>query len=225
MSSGVYCITNAVNGKVYVGSAVDLRRRWKDHRSKLISGSHRNRYLAASWQKYGADAFVFEVLEHVEPEALVVREQFWIDALHACRRGSGYNLSPTAGSVLGFRFTDEQRANVSAGLKGKRKSAEHRANLSTAHKRRVDDKFVALMAENGRKGRGRLKSPDHRRKIGESQQGSRNHYAKLNEAKAALIRERLKAGERGRALAAEFGISESIVSEIKHGRRWLPVPT
>lgn len=50
--------------------------------------------------------------------------------------------------------------------------------------------------------------------------GSKNAMAKLTEERAAEIRRRRAAGERGRALAAEFEISEQAVCNIHKGRGW-----
>lgn len=216
---GVYTITNEANGKVYVGSAVNVRRRWAAHRRELRRGVHPNRYLQASWRKHGEGAFSFAVVEFVgDPALLAEREQAWMDSLRSSERSRGFNLSPTAYSILGYRFNDDQRRNVSDAASGKPKTAEHRARLWA--NRCVTDEFRQAMAAAGRTGAGRPKSPKHRRAIGAAQQGSANHAAKLTEEAVRQIRARLSAGETGRSLAAEFGVHESIVSEIKSGRRW-----
>jgi hypothetical protein len=49
------------------------------------------------------------------------------------------------------------------------------------------------------------------------EQGERHHKAKLTNAQAAQIRERLRAGERCGPLAREFGLSHKTVWQIKHG--------
>lgn len=210
----MYVIRNTVNGKVYVGSTQrSLRRRLSHHRSALRRGSHRNGHLQAAWNRYGEAAFVAAVLELVQSADVVAREQFWIDSLQP-----QYNISPTAGSLTGYTFTDEQRARVSAALRGKPKSAEHRANIWA--NRKVTEELRAVLTVNGRKGRGRPKSADHRTKIGSAQRGSGNHMAKLTEDDVRQIRSRLANGERGRHLATEFGVAESVVSVIKHGKAW-----
>ena len=65
-ASGIYAIVNCVNGKRYVGSAVNFRRRLYGHRSHLRRGTHHNHHLQTAWVKYGHDAFVFFILEYVE---------------------------------------------------------------------------------------------------------------------------------------------------------------
>lgn len=60
-TSGVYQILCLPTGKVYVGSAVDLYGRWRDHRRYLRQGIHHNKYLQAAWDKYGEESFEFWV--------------------------------------------------------------------------------------------------------------------------------------------------------------------
>lgn len=55
---------------------------------------------------------------------------------------------------------------------------------------------------------------------GRSLTGERNPQAKLTGASVSEIRSRLKAGEKARALAAEYEIAESTISNIRHGRIW-----
>ena len=106
----IYQIRHIVSGKVYVGSAVSPRNRWRNHRIMLQNGNHPNRYLQNAWNKHGEAAFVFEILEPVLfIEDLITREQYWIDKLKASANGHGYNITPTAGSLLGARWTEEQR--------------------------------------------------------------------------------------------------------------------
>jgi len=103
MNSGIYTIVNEVNGKSYIGSACSFRKRWATHRSDLKKGTHHSTYLQRAWNKYGEENFYFGVLEPVEnKEDLVAREQFWLDTLKP-----EYNISPTAGSSLGARQSEE----------------------------------------------------------------------------------------------------------------------
>ncbi len=115
--SGVYSITNIKNKKRYIGSAVNIERRWMQHRSELRGGYHRSRHLQRAWKKYGEDAFRFEILATCDPDDLIAQEQFWIDAFQAADGVHGYNLSPTAKNPLGIKRTDETRKRMSDSLR------------------------------------------------------------------------------------------------------------
>lgn len=100
MASGIYTITNRVNGKRYVGQAGSFRDRWLHHKSTLRRGVHGNRHLQSAWIKHGEAAFSFEVLELVPAtdEAMCAREQHWIDTLQP-----EYNIAPVAGTTRGVK--------------------------------------------------------------------------------------------------------------------------
>jgi group I intron endonuclease len=145
--SGIYKITNTVNGKMYVGSAVKLKERWTLHRGMLRRKCHHSVTLQRAWDKYGPDMFVFEVLEVVaDIKRLIEREQVWIDKLDVVGK-SGYNICPRAGSSLGVKQSEATKAKLSASLRardpevharaaaariGLRHSAETRAKMSAS---------------------------------------------------------------------------------------------
>jgi group I intron endonuclease len=135
IKSGIYQIVNRVNGKVYVGSAVDTKNRWQKHRYELNRNNHGNIHLQRAWQEYGADAFDFLVVEQVaDPNDLIPREQFWLD--RQCSVHHGYNICRVAGSTLGHEHSDETKAKIGAKSKGKVVTAETRALIS-AHSRHL----------------------------------------------------------------------------------------
>lgn len=111
--SGIYCIRNIASHKCYVGSAVNIKRRWQEHRAYLKGGYHHSRHLQRAWDLHGAENFSFEVVEIVENNSdLVEREQHWIDLLQAFGK-QGYNVSPMARSSLGSKRSDATRRKIS----------------------------------------------------------------------------------------------------------------
>lgn len=126
----IYKITNAVNGKVYIGKTADLERRKAEHMKK------RRHFIGKAINKYGPGAFVFEVLEgEIEDEALLnAREMYWIEALRSHDERFGYNL--TLGGD-GTRFTEAMRAARSgpnSWMFGKKHAPEARAKMSASRK-------------------------------------------------------------------------------------------
>mgnify|MGYP001583255521 CR=1 FL=1 len=89
-AAGVFQVKNTVNGKVLLGSSLNLEGPLNSHRFMLEIGRHRNALLQKEWNEYGADTFVFEILETVtlkdDPhfdldEELTLLEQIWIEKL------------------------------------------------------------------------------------------------------------------------------------------------
>lgn len=107
MSCGVYKIENLVNGKIYVGSSCKISFRWKRHLYHLRHNIHNNKKLQRSYNKHGEDSFLFEILELCTPEELFIREQAWIDTLHPY-----YNISKVAGSILGYKHSEETKDRI-----------------------------------------------------------------------------------------------------------------
>lgn len=169
-SPGVYQIRCLVNGKVYIGSAVDINNRWCIHRRSLERNRHHSVTLQRAWIKHGADAFVFEMLEVVPDRSDLIRvEQEYLDRIRPFDKSIGYNISPTAGSSLGIKRTPEYRARMSAALKGHKPSAETRIKLKArAYTDERRAKISASLVGNLRC-KGRKQSPEIRAKISANQ--------------------------------------------------------
>jgi hypothetical protein len=103
MKTGIYSITNKRNGKRYIGSTLDLAKRWGCHRSTLRMGKHDNRYLQEAWCADGADAFEFEVITYCDPDELAQLEQFYTDAYESADARHGYNIVTKAFGARGAK--------------------------------------------------------------------------------------------------------------------------
>lgn len=130
VKSGIYKITSP-SGKVYIGSASNFAKRKERHLYLLRSGRHHNAGLQAAFAKYGEARLVFELIETCSTDALIEREQAYIDA-HP--REKIYNACLTAGNRTGVRHSSEARAKMSAFHTGRAKTAEHKAKIGAAHK-------------------------------------------------------------------------------------------
>lgn len=76
---GIYVIRCIFEDKVYIGSSVDINRRWTEHRSKLNTQKHANKQLQEDWDCYGDESFIFEVIE--ETTELIKAEQRYLNSL------------------------------------------------------------------------------------------------------------------------------------------------
>jgi group I intron endonuclease len=138
--TGVYTIVCRPTGKVYVGSsAVCLRGRLNGHKVDLRKGTHGNLYLQRAWNKYGAGAFEFSVVRKCGMKVCLKWEQFFIDSLKAADPKFGFNLSPTAGSLKGLRWSEESKVRGSEAQTKVFADPEERKRRSEIAKRRFQD--------------------------------------------------------------------------------------
>lgn len=149
--SGIYQIRNLINGKIYVGSSINLRKRMKDHFRDLRNNRHANQHLQKAYNKYGLDKFVFEVLEYVEKDMLLEREQYYIDTLNVVNEG--YNICPVAIHTDNYVWTSAQKQNrcgANNPMFGKHLSEENKKRLSEIHKGRIPWNKRGKMTESER---------------------------------------------------------------------------
>ena len=111
--AGIYKITCLINGKVYVGSALNISSRFRRHETNLYKNIHANKHLQNTYNKYGPNQFLYEVIEKVSDEnVLIDMEQFWMDKLESTNPYKGFNLKPKASSMLGFRRINDSKNKV-----------------------------------------------------------------------------------------------------------------
>lgn len=133
--SGIYKILNKTNGKFYIGSAVNIKVRWYQHKWYLNNGNHHNLYLQRAWN-LNKDDFEFITLELCKN--IREREQHWIDLLKP-----DYNLAPTAGSLLNYKHSEETKRKMSEDRKGnqnnkgKKHSEETKKRISEGNKGKI----------------------------------------------------------------------------------------
>ncbi len=88
--AGVFQIKNTANGKVLLGSSLNLEGPLNSHKFMLTIGHHDNKELQKDWNEYGPDKFVFEILEVVQvtddpnfnlKDELTLLEEIWLEKL------------------------------------------------------------------------------------------------------------------------------------------------
>lgn len=100
--SGIYCIKNNINNKIYVGSAKNLYHRLKSHFSALTNNCHANKKLQHAVNKYKISNFSILILEYIlDKSTLLLREQHYIDSLNAVK--DGYNIKFLAACISPYK--------------------------------------------------------------------------------------------------------------------------
>lgn len=120
--SGIYYFKNILNGKYYIGQAINIRKRLIHH----ISNIDNNRYdnpLYRAIHKYGYESFEFGILQRIDNDELFLKDilDFWEKyyiVLYNSFAPNGYNqtLGGDTG-VLGLKMTIKQRKKVSENSK------------------------------------------------------------------------------------------------------------
>ena len=116
---GIYLIFNLVSGKRYVGSSINIYNRFHEHIHILKRNEAHNKHLQNSWNKYGEESFVFQVLEYCEPKVQFEREQYYIDLIKP-----EYNLTLNVVANTGHKVEEETKKKISNTLKAKYASGE-----------------------------------------------------------------------------------------------------
>lgn len=140
MKSCIYQILNLVNGKFYIGHSQDYDMRWFEHERRLRKNRHENQHLQSAYNKYGSENFEFIVIELVEIQEILIKEQYWITSLNACNKNVGYNINPDAikpPSQLGRKHSKEIRDRISNATTGISKSAHSRKPHSENTKQKI----------------------------------------------------------------------------------------
>lgn len=118
--SGIYCIENIINNKKYIGKSNNIYKRWYDERLGLDKQYFHNIHLQRAWNKYGAEAFKFYIIEICDESILPYREQFWIKEFDTYL--NGYNQTLGGEGSLGAICSDEKRQKLVETHLGERNS-------------------------------------------------------------------------------------------------------
>ena len=178
----VYLIGNMVNGKKYVGQTVQsLKKRFNNH------ANCKSMIIGKAIRKYGRKNFRYGVIKScASKEELDYWEKYFIVVLHS-KTPYGYNCTDGGEGAIGYSFTPEQRAKLSAMKKGKymgeenphygkHHSAETKAYLSAIRLGEKNPNYGKPMPNEQRakikaKLKGVPKSPETRAKLSALRKG------------------------------------------------------
>jgi len=203
----VYRLTNLVNGKVYIGSTSKGIERIYDHFNSLRNGNHSNEHLQNSWNFYGCENFVGEIIEECTQENLIEREQWWMDYYKSYFPEFGYNIKKAAIGGMSAPIhskimkdywstvSPEKKAIQTSGLQSpKWEDPEYRefmlpitlSNLEKNNaKRKIDPEFDELLKSGLRKHNSREDiseiNSEKKRKAWENPQYQEKHSSMMKE--------------------------------------------
>ena len=232
MQSGIYIILNTVNSTKYIGSAVNIKCRFRSHVRDLEKGLHQ-RYLQNAWNKHGQSSFQFLELEYCEKDKLIEREQYWINHFKSFDRKNGYNIAPIAGNCLGVKHSNETRDKFRQVKIGKTLSEEHKEKIRITMTGRKRPKEFCEKLSRATKGKRKKSlseetkqkmrlahlgipvSEETRQKISEAQKGSNNsmYGKKVSDETKEKISKALKGNNRSNETKGK-------ISKALKGNNW-----
>jgi group I intron endonuclease len=129
--SGIYQISNSINDKIYIGSAFNLYKRFKQHVWALKNNKHHNNQLSNFTKKYSLDVLKFEIIEFVEVTLLEEKEQYYIDKYKENLFNESYDVKSFNRNK---KLSLQHKQNISNALKKYIQTPEHRENINKSLK-------------------------------------------------------------------------------------------
>jgi group I intron endonuclease len=223
IASGVYQIKNLVNGKVYIGSSVNIKARWSAHKSTLRKNSHHSAALQRAWDKYGESSFEFSILELAPsgPE-MFERETHHVRVNDSANGRDGYNTLVIGGSAAGFRHSDETKERMSKAQRLIPIEKRLEYCVSFAGRQHTEETKEKMRKSN----RHTSPTPEQRKAISKVHKGktiSAEHRAIVGAAtalknKTPEMREKVSAALKGRVITPEWREKLSIAAKARHAK-------
>ena len=213
----VYLIINTINGHLYVGSAVNYKKRFNNHFSDLRKNIHHSTYLQRAYNLYTEAAFQALPLEKLESEdALVPREQYWIDLLNP-----EYNISKTAGSALGCKRSDETREKMSKAATGRPMPQKTREAIRNANVGRTRPYKPANFSPDliEQKRSDMLVRGKEMRKLWSLTPEGRKRLSDLAKQRVITEAEKLKISDKNSIAVLQYDLDGNFIKEWKSARQ------
>lgn len=132
---GVYKIVNIITNDCYIGSSININKRWSEHKRTLKNGNHHSIILQRAYDKYGNDNFKYIIILECNKNDILIFEQKYFDLFNP-----KYNILKIAGNRTGKKHSNETKEklrNINLGKKRDHLSSETKALISKANKGRV----------------------------------------------------------------------------------------
>lgn len=140
--AGIYMWVNLHNGKIYIGSSINLTSRFRKYFSinflekEIIKNKSK---IYNSIFKNGYSGFRLEILEYCEGDIVREREQYYIDML-----SPEYNILKTAGSLLGFKHSEATRELMKLKHKSRDKQMSNESRIKLITSRQNGESIIVV---------------------------------------------------------------------------------
>lgn len=169
--SGIYQIILKTDGRSYIGSAINIESRWKDHQYFAKTDPTRQ-VITRALAKHGIDKFEWKILEHCDTEILLKREQHWLDVVRPfVDENNGFNVRKIANSNFGITRSLESRRKQSEKMKGVPKTDEHKKNMSKSWHQNRTPEYYEMLSARIKGDKNPATRPEVREKISKSMTG------------------------------------------------------
>jgi group I intron endonuclease len=193
--TGIYFIKNTITKKYYIGSSINIQKRFWQYDFLLRNKKCHSPKLQNSYNKYGKDNFEFGLIEECIKDDLKDKEAEWIKHFNSV--DNGYNCSN----------------DTTCSTRGRKMTAEERLALSKRNKERWkndDGKMLAISQTNAKKAtekrRGSKNSTEHNLAISLANRGS-NH--------SELTKQRISASKKEKPFRYWLGKKRSVEDRLK----------
>jgi len=223
ISCGIYKITNTTNNRCYIGSSININKRWNEHKNNLRKNKHDNDFLQKSWNKHGENSFLFEIIEIVpNPNILIIREQYYLDLLKPHNKNICYNICKIAGNMLGFKHSNESKVKMSESHMGNQyslgykhtdesKNKMSKSHVDMKHKEETILKMIII-------GSNRIQSEETKIKLSNINKGKKSSNM-IRVYQLDLNDNIIKLWDSLTDAANEFNVSASQICGVCNGRK------
>ncbi len=141
--AGIYLLRNLINGMIYIGKSIEIRRRIYSHKHSVNARKCLS-YLDRAIRKYGWENFEVLLVEKVDDVSLLLeKEAGWIRYYNSTNPKIGYNLCEYSNDFTGHHHSEETKLKLSKLNTGKmmgEKNFMFGKTHSTETRQKISDK-------------------------------------------------------------------------------------